>query len=224
MQAGFPRLFACRERDEKEELPLEFSLRILLNPRMLSCSLNLLQCQFDGAASIAALLGCAAAMCGERWVGGGQAKFFFTRKRGASSTFRMKFAVPSPSRLELRKAPRGGGPWLSFFLFQEPCPNLFLSHALPAAGCDSKLSLGSGVQSSELSRQSLAYPGPTEINLAWSVRLQNHPHMALLGHLAPLHPPHSGSPRALIRLKFSLNFTRVTAWNYRATVHSGGGP
>ena len=58
MQAGFLRLFACRERDEKEELPLEFSLRILLNPRMLSCSLNLLQCQFDGAASIAALLRC----------------------------------------------------------------------------------------------------------------------------------------------------------------------
>ena len=29
-----------RERDEKEELPLEFSHRILLNPRMLSCSLN----------------------------------------------------------------------------------------------------------------------------------------------------------------------------------------
>ena len=45
-----------RERDEKEELPLEFSLRILLNPRMLSCSLNLLRCQFNGAASIAALL------------------------------------------------------------------------------------------------------------------------------------------------------------------------
>ena len=57
-----------------------------------------------------------------------QAKFFFTRKRGASSTFRMKFAVPSPSRLELRKAPRGGGPWLSFFFpFQEPCPDIFLS-------------------------------------------------------------------------------------------------
>ena len=45
-----------RERDEKEELPLEFSLRILLNPRMLSCSLNLLRCQFNGAASMAALL------------------------------------------------------------------------------------------------------------------------------------------------------------------------
>ena len=56
MQAGFLRLFACRERDEKEELPLEFSLRILLNPRMLSCSLNLLRCQFNGAASVAALL------------------------------------------------------------------------------------------------------------------------------------------------------------------------
>ena len=41
MQAGFLRLFALRERDEKEELPLKFSLRILLlNPRMLSCSLN----------------------------------------------------------------------------------------------------------------------------------------------------------------------------------------
>ena len=57
MQAGFLRLFALRERDEKEELPLKFSLRILLlNPRMLSCSLNLLQSQIDGAASIAALL------------------------------------------------------------------------------------------------------------------------------------------------------------------------
>ena len=109
-----------------------------------------------------------------------RAKFFFTRKRGASSTFRMKFALPS--RLELRKAPRGGGPWLSFFLFQEPCPNLFLSHALPAAGCDSKLSLGSGVQSSELSRQSLAYPGPTEINLAWSVRNRGCPGPARFGN------------------------------------------
>ena len=56
MQAGFLRLFGRRERDEKEELPLEFSLRILLNPKMLSCSLNLLQSQIDGAASIAALL------------------------------------------------------------------------------------------------------------------------------------------------------------------------
>ena len=56
MRAGFLRLFGRRERDEKEELPLEFSLRILLNPRMLSCSLNLLQSQIDGAASIAALL------------------------------------------------------------------------------------------------------------------------------------------------------------------------
>ena len=125
---------------------------------------------------------CAAVMREECWAGGGRAKFFFTRKRGASSTFRMKFAVPSPSRLELRKAPRGGGPWLSFFLFQEPCPHLFLSHALPAAGCDSKLSLGSGVQSSELSRQSLAYPGPTEINLAWSVRNRGCPGPARFGN------------------------------------------
>ena len=157
-----------RERDEKEERPLEFSLQILLNPRMLSCSLNLLQMPIRWRCLHCCPVGL---RCCDVWrtLGGWWAsKIFFTRKRGASSTFRMKFAVPSPSRLELRKAPRGGGPWLSFFLFQEPCPNLFLSHALPAAGCDSKLSLGSGVQSSELSRQSLAYPGPTEINLAWS--------------------------------------------------------
>ena len=37
-----------------------------------------------------------------------------------------------------------------FFSFQEPFPNIFLSRALPAACCDSKLSLGPGVQSSEL--------------------------------------------------------------------------
>ena len=61
----------------------------------------------------------------------------------------------------------------SFSPFQEACAVIFLSRALPAASCDSKLSLGSGVQSSELSRQSLAYPGPTEINLAWSVRISN---------------------------------------------------
>ena len=90
MQAGFLRLFALRERDEKEELPLKFSLRILLlNPRMLSCSLNLLQCQFDGAASIAALLRC---VKDAGWVVG--EKIFFTHKRGASSTCRLRFALP----------------------------------------------------------------------------------------------------------------------------------
>ena len=58
----------------------------------------------------------------------------------------------------------------SFSPFQEACAVIFLSRALPAASCDSKLSLGSGVQSSELSRRSLAYPCPTEINLARPVR------------------------------------------------------
>ena len=79
--------------------------------------------------------------------------------------------VQSPWRFELRKAPKEAVDpgFVSFSPFQEACPDLFLSRALPAAGCDSKLSLGSGVPSSELSRQSLAYPGPTEINLAWSV-------------------------------------------------------
>ena len=105
-------------------------------------------------------------------------KIFFTHKRGASSTFRLRFTllsrteVQSPWRFKLRKAPKEAVDpgFVSFSSFQEACPDLFLSRALPAAGCDSKLSLGSGMQSSELSRLSLAYPGPTEINLAWSVR------------------------------------------------------
>ena len=41
----------------------------------------------------------------------------------------------------------------SFSPFQEACAVIFLSRALPAASCDSKLSLGSGVQSSELSKE-----------------------------------------------------------------------
>ena len=105
-------------------------------------------------------------------------KIFFTHKRGASSTFRLRFTllsrtgVQSPGRFELRKAPKEAvdSGFVSFSPFQEACPDLFLSRALPAAGCDSKLSLGSGMQSSELSRQSLAYPCPTEINLARPVR------------------------------------------------------
>ena len=96
-----------------------------------------------------------------------RAKFFFTRKRGASSTFRLKFALPS----RFERPREAVDPGSSFFLFQEACPDLFPSRALPAAGCDSKLSLGSGMQSSELSRQSLAYPCPTEINLARPVPL-----------------------------------------------------
>ena len=105
-------------------------------------------------------------------------KIFFTHKRGANSTFRLRFTllsrtgVQSPGRFELRKAPKEAVDpgFVSFSPFQEACPDLFLSRALPAAGCDSKLSLGSGMQSSELSRQSLAYPCPTEINLARPVR------------------------------------------------------
>ena len=108
-------------------------------------------------------------------------KIFFTHKRGASSTFRLRFTllsrtgVQSPGRFELRKAPKEAVDpgFVSFSPFQEACPDLFLSRALPAAGCDSKLSLGSGMQSSELSRQSLAYPCPTEINLARPVRNWN---------------------------------------------------
>ena len=106
-------------------------------------------------------------------------KIFFAHKRGASSTFRLRFTllsrtgVQSPWRFELRKAPKEAVDpgFVSFSPFQEACPDLFLSRALPAAGCDSKLSLGSGMQSSELSRQSLAYPCPTEINLARPVRV-----------------------------------------------------
>ena len=83
MQAGFLRLFGRRERDEKEELPLEFSLRILLNPRMLSCSLNLLQSQIDGAASIAALL---RSVKNAGWVVGEQS-FLHTHREGGCRCF-----------------------------------------------------------------------------------------------------------------------------------------
>ena len=65
-----------------------------------------------------------------------------------------------------------------FFLF-ESRPDIFLLRALPAADCDTKLLLSSSVLSSELSRRSLAYPGPTEINLAWSVRAPAHSLAAL---------------------------------------------
>ena len=67
------------------------------------------------------------------------------------------------------------------FLFFGGCrerPDFFQLRALPAADCDPELLLRSSVLSSELSRRSLAYPGPTEINLtnlAWSVRLPNPP-------------------------------------------------
>ena len=126
-------------------------------------------------------------------------KIFFTHKRGASSTFRLRFTllsrtgvqspwrfdgVQSPWRFELRKAPKEAVDpgFVSFSPFQEACPDLFLSRALPAAGCDSKLSLGSGMQSSELSRQSLAYPCPTEINLARPVRNRGCPGPARFGN------------------------------------------
>ena len=83
MQAGFLRLFGRRERDEKEKLPLEFSLRILLDPRMLSCSLNLLQSQIDGAASIAALL---RSVKNAGWVVGEQ-NFLHTHREGGCRCF-----------------------------------------------------------------------------------------------------------------------------------------
>ena len=60
------------------------------------------------------------------------------------------------------------------FLFFGGCrerPDFFQLRALPAADCDPELLLRSSVLSSELSRRSLAYPGPTEMNLAWSVRV-----------------------------------------------------
>ena len=99
MQAGFLRLFALRERDEKEELPLKFPLRILLlNPRMLSCSLNLLQCQFDGAASIAALLRC---VKDAGWVVGEQ-NFLHTQERGKQH---VSVEVALPSRYRNTKIP-----------------------------------------------------------------------------------------------------------------------
>ena len=174
MQAGFPRLFGRRERDEKEELPLEFSLRILLNPRMLSCSLNLLQCQFDGAASIAALLGCAAAMCGGRWVGDGQANFSSHKEEGLQLLARSRLSLLNPRHKKGQGAGAVGACStdvllnISSFWGCRVRPDLFLLRALPAADCDTKLLLSSSVLSSELSRRSLAYPGPTNINLARS--------------------------------------------------------
>ena len=60
-------------------------------------------------------------------------------------------------------------------------PDFFLLRALPAADCDTELLLRSSVLSSELSRRSLAYPGPTEINLAWSVRTRGCPGPARFG-------------------------------------------
>ena len=172
MQAGFLRLFACRERDEKEELPLEFSLRILLNPRMLSCSLNLLRCQFNGAASVAALL---RSVKNAGWVVGEQIFLHAHKGTGAAVSLATR-----ASRIPCHEGgPRAERRWslalpLSL-IFLPPfwgCrerPDFFLLRALPAADCDTELLLRSSVLSSELSRRSLAYPGPTEINLAWSV-------------------------------------------------------
>ena len=118
MQAGFLRLFACRERDEKEELPLEFSLRILLNPRMLSCSLNLLQCQFDGAASIAALLRC---VKNAGWVVGEQI-FLHTQEEEGKQLVSPE--VRSAFALETRKGPRREAVdiWLFPFSFLRAVP------------------------------------------------------------------------------------------------------
>ena len=185
MQAGFLRLFARRERDEKEELPLEFSLRILLNPRMLSCSLNLLQCQFDGAASVAALL---RSVKDAGWVVGEQI-FLHTHKgqRGCSLSGDSE-TLEIPATKEARAERRWSLALLlslifSFFLFWgcRERPDFFLLRALPAADCDTELPLRSSVLSSELSRRSLAYPGPTEINLAWSVRNRGCPGPARFG-------------------------------------------
>ena len=129
MQAGFLRLFALRERDEKEELPLKFSLRILLlNPRMLSCSLNLLQCQFDGAASIAALL---RRVKNAGWVVGEQIFLHTQEEEGkqlVSPEARSAFALETRKALEERR----WAPGFSLFPFREP------SRYLPAArsaGC-----------------------------------------------------------------------------------------
>ena len=106
--------------------------------------------------------------------------FLHTQERGKQHVS----PVQSPWRFELRKAPKEAVDpgFVSFSPFQEACPDLFLSRALPAAGCDSKLSLGSGMQSSELSRQSLAYPCPTEINLARPVRNRGCPGPARFGY------------------------------------------
>ena len=94
-----------RERDEKEELPLEFSHRILLNPRMLSCSLNLLRCQFNGAASVAALL---RSVKNAGWVVGEQN--FSSRTQGAKGLQ----SLWRPETLEIlatkeAREQRGGG-------------------------------------------------------------------------------------------------------------------
>ena len=162
-----------RERDEKEELPLEFSLRILLNPRMLSCSLNLLRCQFNGAASSAALL---RSVKNAGWVVGEQIFFTHTRGKGVA----VSLATRDSRNPCHERGPRAKRRWslalplsLIFFSPFRGCrerPDFFLLRALPAADCDTELPLRSSVLSSELSRRSLAYPGPTEINLAWSVQ------------------------------------------------------
>ena len=129
-----------RARDEKEELPLEFSLRILLNPRMLSCSLNLLQCQFDGAASIAALLRC---VKNAGWVVGEQ-NFLHTQERGKQHVSpEVHFALTDWGSVSLalrtsQGPKRGSGPWLRFF-FSFPGG---LSRPLPvarSAGCRLRL-------------------------------------------------------------------------------------
>ena len=106
-------------------------------------------------------------------------KFFFThtRGKGGCSLSGDSETLEILATKEARER-RGGGRLLyrsllfSFLLFWgcRERPGFFLLRALPAADCDTELLLRSSVLSSELSRRSLAYPGPTEINLAWSVR------------------------------------------------------
>ena len=121
---------------------------------------------------------CAAAMCEECWVGGGRANFSSHTQgaKGLQSLWRLRDSRnPCHERGPSKEAVVACSTALfnfSFFLFWgcRERPDFFLLRALPAADCDTELPLRSSVLSSELSRRSLAYPGPTEINLAWSVR------------------------------------------------------
>ena len=132
---------------------------------------------------------CFAAECEECWVGGGRAKFFFTHTRGKGVA--VSLATRDSRNPCHERGPRAKRRWslalplsLIFFSPFRGCrerPDFFLLRALPAADCDTELLLGSSVLSSELSRRSLAYPGPTEINLAWSVRNRGCPGPARFG-------------------------------------------
>ena len=133
---------------------------------------------------------CAAAEREECWVGGGRANFSSHAQGGLQQL--TEESAPLLKSFRTKKAPRKRR-WvllyhsvilLFSFLFFGGCrerPDFFQLRALPAADCDPELLLRSSVLSSELSRRSLAYPGPTEMNLAWSVRNRGCPGPARFG-------------------------------------------